>query len=202
MISEKLLMRTEAVYSDDKTRRYLLHREWDAKKPKALIIMTNPSTAGSIALDFTTMYILNNITQLDFGSVAIANLVSKMTRKLSILDDMQIEEDNFACIVKAAQKADKVIVAWGKIGETSIRTRMVQDALIARLEPFKGKLCMIASQSSEAGFHPLAPQIRFYWDLVNYERPQYEQPHEETEASDTKDRSEAPVKPVPERKKA
>jgi len=102
MQTEKMLVRTEAVYSDDRTRRYMLLREWDAKKPKALIIMTNPSTAGTIALDFTTMYILNNITQLGYGSVNIANLVSKMTLRLSVKDDMIAEDENFDQIVKAA----------------------------------------------------------------------------------------------------
>lgn len=101
-----MLVRTEAVYSDDRTRRYLLHREWDVKKPKALIIMTNPSTAGTIALDFTTMYILNNITALGYGSVSTANLVSKITLRLSVKDDMKAEDENFDQIVKAAQKAD------------------------------------------------------------------------------------------------
>ena len=172
MISEKLLMRTEAVYSDDKTRRYLLHREWDAKKPKALIIMTNPSTAGAIALDFTTMYILNNITQLGFGSVSIANLVSKMTLRLNAKDDLTVEDLNFDQIVKAALKADKVIIAWGRIGDNSFKVREVQDRLLAKLEPFKEKLCEIGNVRGESGFHPLAPQIRTNWVLNPYKIPE------------------------------
>ena len=147
MQTEKMLVRTEAVYSDDRTRRYLLLREWDAKKPKALIIMTNPSTAGTIALDFTTMYILNNITQLGYGSVTIANLVSKMTLRLNAKDDLTAEDENFDQIIKAAQKADRVIIAWGKIGENSFKVR-------------------------ESGFHPLAPQIRSNWILNQYKIPE------------------------------
>lgn len=157
MQTEKMLVRTEAVFSDDRTRRYLLLREWDAKKPKALIIMTNPSTAGTIALDFTTMYILNNITQLGYGSVNIANLVSKMTLRLNTKNDMEAEDENFEQIVKAAQKADKVIIAWGRIGDSSFKVREVQDKQLARLEPFKEKLCEIGNVSGESGFHPLPP---------------------------------------------
>jgi len=172
MQTEKMLVRTEAVYSDDKTRRYMLLREWDAKKPKALIIMTNPSTAGTIALDFTTMYILNNITQLGFGSVNIANLVSKMTLRLSVKDDVIAEDENFDQIVKAAQKVDKVIIAWGRIGDNSISVREVQDKLLARLEPFKEKLREIGNARGESGFHPLAPQIRSNWILNPYKIPE------------------------------
>ncbi len=172
MQTEKMLVRTEAVFSDDRTRRYLLLREWDAKKPKALIIMTNPSTGGTIALDFTTMYILNNITQLGYGSVNIANLVSKMTLRLNTKNDMEAEDENFEQIVKAAQKADKVIIAWGRIGDNSFKVREVQDKLLARLEPFKEKLCEIGNVSGESGFHPLAPQIRSNWILNPYKIPE------------------------------
>ena len=171
MHTEKMLVRTEATYSDDRTHRYLLLREWDAKKPKALIIMTNPSTAGTIALDFTTLYILNNITQLGFGSVTTANLVSKMTLHLKAKDDLVAEEENFEQIVKAAQKADKIIIAWGRIGDTSIKVRAVQDKLLARLTPYKEKLCEIGNASGQSGFHPLAPQIRSNWILNPYEIP-------------------------------
>ena len=171
MQTEKMLVRTEATYSDDRTHRYLLHREWDVKKPKALIIMTNPSTAGTIALDFTTLYILNNISQLGYGSVTIANLVSKITLRLSVKDDMEAEDENFDQIVKAAQKADKVIIAWGRIGDTSVKVKVVQDKLLARLEPYKEKLCEIGNAGGQSGFHPLAPQIRSNWILNPYEIP-------------------------------
>ncbi len=181
MQTEKMLVRTEAVYSDDRTRRYLLLREWDAKKPKALIIMTNPSIAGTIALDFTTMYILNNITQLGYGSVNIANLVSKMTLRLNIKNDVEAEDENFEQIVKAAQKADKVIIAWGKIGEASIKVREIQDKLLARLEPFKEKLCEIGNVRGETGFHPLAPQIRSDWILNPFKIPEPVKAQEESQ---------------------
>lgn len=171
MQAEKMLVRTEALYSDDRTRRYLLHREWDVKKPKAVIIMTNPSTAGTITLDFTTLYILNNISQLGFGSVSIVNLVSKTTLRLNIKNDVEAEDENFDQIVKAAQKADKVIIAWGRIGDTSIKVRTVQDKLLARLMPYKEKLCEIGNASGQSGFHPLAPQIRSNWILNPYEIP-------------------------------
>ncbi len=166
-----MLVRTEAIYSDDRTRRYMLLREWDVKKPKALIIMTNPSTAGTVSLDFTTLYILNNITQLGFGSVSIANLVSKIALRLKLKDDIFAEDENFEQIVKAAQKSDKVIIAWGKVGDSSVNVRDVQDKLLARLEPYKDKLCEIGNMSGDSGFHPLAPQIRSNWVLNPYKIP-------------------------------
>ena len=60
MVIDKLTMKTETVFSDDRLRRYLLRKEWDNKKPKATIIMTNPSFADLLTLDYTTLYILKN----------------------------------------------------------------------------------------------------------------------------------------------
>jgi hypothetical protein len=171
MQTEKAIVKTEALFSDDRQRRYILRKEWDAKKPKATIIMTNPSTADMLMMDYTTLYIMNNIVTLDFGVIEIVNLVSKMTTKLNVKNDLEVDEENFVTIYKSAEKADKVILAWGKLGENNKRVREVQDMLLDRLKPFKEKLYIIASESGESGFHPLAPQIRFTWILKKYEPP-------------------------------
>ncbi|MBR1436980.1 MAG: DUF1643 domain-containing protein [Synergistaceae bacterium] len=174
MLTEKLTLKTETVFSDDKSNRYLLRKEWDAKKPKATIIMTNPSAADLMTIDYTTLYILNNISKLDFGSVDIVNMSSKVTTKLNAkLDlDVEIEKENAEFILKSAEKSDKIIIAWGKIGENNQRVRMAQDNLLKLLEPFKAKLCCIAmSEDGESGFHPLAPQIRFEWVLRDFIPP-------------------------------
>ena len=73
MHTEKATVKTEAVFSEDRRHRYLLRKEWDAKRPKATIIMTNPSTADMLMMDYTTLYIMNNIVRLDFGSIDIVS---------------------------------------------------------------------------------------------------------------------------------
>ena len=180
MLTEKLTLRTETVFSDDKCNRYLLRKEWDAKKPRATIIMTNPSAADLMTIDYTTLYILNNISKLDFGSVDIVNLYSIVTTKLTANDlDVEVEKENAEFIVKSAEKSDKIIIAWGKIGENNQKVRLAQDSLLKVLQPFKDKLCCIAeSENGESGFHPLAPQIRFQWVLRAFIQPK---PREVTE---------------------
>lgn len=88
MLTEKVLTKTETIFSDDRLKRYLLRKEWDTKKPKATIIMTNPSAADLMTMDYTTLYILNNISKLDFGAVDIVNLSSKITTKLNASEDL------------------------------------------------------------------------------------------------------------------
>lgn len=36
MLTEKVLTKTETIFSDDRLKRYLLRKEWDTKKPKAM----------------------------------------------------------------------------------------------------------------------------------------------------------------------
>jgi hypothetical protein len=135
--------------------------------------MTNPSTADTLTMDYTTLYIMNNIVRLDFGAIDIVNLASRITTKLDVKEDLDLKPnaENIDFIIKSAEKSDKVILAWGKLGENNKKVRDVQDFLLERLKPFKDKLCVIASENGGSGFHPLAPQIRFSWVLKKYEPP-------------------------------
>jgi hypothetical protein len=171
MQTDKANVRTEAIFSDDRKHRYILRKEWDTKKPKATIIMTNPSMADMLTMDYTTLYIMNNIVPLDFGSIEIVNLVSKITTKLNVKNDLEVDEENFVFILKSAEKSDNVIIAWGKLGENNTKVRDVQSILLDRLKPFREKLYVIASENGGSGFHPLAPQVRFTWVLKKYEFP-------------------------------
>jgi hypothetical protein len=178
MLTEKAVLKTETVFSDDRRKRYLLRKEWEAKAPKATVIMTNPSTADTLMMDYTTLYLLNNLVRLSFGSVDIVNLISKPTTKISVREDLEaaIDTANLGHIVTSAEKADKVIIAWGKLGENNKRVRDLQDTLLESLEPFKDKLCEIADGKGGSGFHPLAPQIRLKWVLKKYEMPEMQEP--------------------------
>ena len=69
---------THAVFSDDGRKRYLLSKSWDESKPKLAIVMLAPSEASGIALDSTTQLVLNNVTRLGYGSVAIVNLFATL----------------------------------------------------------------------------------------------------------------------------
>lgn len=186
MLTEKGTIKTEAIFSDDRKQRYLLRKEWDSKKPKATIIMSNPSTADLHTLDYTTLYILNNLIKLNFGGVDIVNMISKCTRKLDVKLDLQDEptDENIRQILKSAERADKVIIAWGKGGVSGKKIQTLQRKILEPLKPFAHKLCIIANENGESGFHPLAPQIRFSWYLVPFERLEPAQHETPTEKHD------------------
>ena len=189
MLTEKVLLKTETVFSDDRRNRYLLRKEWDAKKPRATIIMTNPSAADLMTMDYTTLYILNNISKLDFGAVDIVNLSSRITTKLNASEDLglDIEKENAEFILKSAEKSDKIIIAWGKIGDNNKKVRAVQNELLTILKPFKNKLfCIASSEDGDSGFHPLAPQIRFQWVLRAFTPPVLQEQTEKNKTANNK----------------
>ena len=49
-IVNRMSLRTEVVYSDDMKHRYIIRKEWDKNKPKATIIMINPSSANEVEI--------------------------------------------------------------------------------------------------------------------------------------------------------
>ena len=174
MQTDKTTMKTEAIFADDRKRRYLLKKEWNPKEPKAMILMINPSVADVVKLDYTTLYILNNLQDLSFGSVDIVNLFSRMTKKLKSDDiELALEEKNLAQIHKSAQTADSVIIAWGKSGENNQKLQYMQTIMLEQLLPYKEKLYIIGNGVGESGFHPLAPQVRFFWELLPFDVEAY-----------------------------
>ena len=65
---------TDAVFSDDGVKRYLLRKTWDSDKPKLAIIMLAPSEASAIELDTTTQLVINNAARLGYGTISVLNL--------------------------------------------------------------------------------------------------------------------------------
>ena len=169
MIVEKSVMKTEAKFSDDKEYRYILSKEWNNKKPRAMVIMTNPSSAGELVLDLTTLYTINNLVALDYGAVDIVNIYPKVSSKLRA-DDVDLKEIGISdqLIVEMAEKVDSIVIAWGRIGEKSKAIEKRQNELLEKLQMFKDKLFIIGDGKGNELFHPLAPHIRFHWELIPF----------------------------------
>lgn len=168
MQTETTILRSKAMFSDDGEHRLLLRREWDKNGKTAMIIMINPNTADTLCMDITTMLVLNNLYKLDFGSVNIVNLYSRIMLKLSLRlnsDDDLIAKECDEIIEQYAAMSDAIIIAWGSIGNNSQRVRERQAELLDVLKPYANKLYKIG----EEGYHPLTPAVRNNWELFPYE---------------------------------
>lgn len=96
--------------------RYLLRRVWDHKKPRALLIMLNPSTADAKQDDATIRSCVRLLNGLGYGGMEVVNLMAWRATKPEDLPAKPSEAmgpDNPRVIEAAVCRCDVVICAWG-----------------------------------------------------------------------------------------
>lgn len=178
MKSETVTIKVTATFNDERTHRFSLYKEWDKKLKSALVIMKCPSAQKAIETDTTTMLVTNNLSKLDYGSVYITNLYSKLN-STSITKSTECEEENFKHIASLAKDVDTVIIAWGSVGEGNNLITEKQNRLLALLKQYKDKTVYIAHPQDETkGQHPLSPHVRNNWDLKKYGFTEHSKPKE------------------------
>ncbi len=173
MLAETNVLKSKAIFSDDKKHRLLLKKEWDKNKKSAMIIMINPNTADTLNYDLTTMLVMNNLSNLGFGSVSIVNLYSRITEKLKLRfnsDEDLIDYETDTIIEQYASMSDAIIIAWGSVGRNTKRVRERQREILEKISEHKNKMYQIGKE----GCHPLTPSLRSYWELEPYEMEEIE----------------------------
>ena len=108
---------TDAIFSDDGHKRYLLKKVWNTSKPSLGIIMLVPSEASGIELDSTTALVINNTSRLEYGSVSIANLFSTIGDHKLLNAEFE-DRENIKNIVEMANAVDTIVYAAG-VGKIS-----------------------------------------------------------------------------------
>lgn len=163
----KTMLSTEAVYSKDETKRYLLRKEWDVKKPKLAIIMLAPSTASGIVIDTSTQLVLNNAVRLGFGSVDIINLFATLN-DFSMKYAEDEDAKNMETIINSAKNADTIVYAPGVGKEKNKTFQQRQKVVLEALKPFEGKINCLCNANGDARLqHPLSPAVRV-WHLSKF----------------------------------
>lgn len=155
---------TEAVFSDDGTKRYLLRKTWDAAKPKLTIIMLAPSQASEVSMDTTTQLVVNNVCRLGYGGVTIVNLFAKLNDFM--LKEAEDEDaENLEAIIGAVKDCEKVVLAagTGKLKNKVFQKR--QEQVMTALRPYEDKLHCLCNETGGGRLqHPLSPVVR-EWHL-------------------------------------
>lgn len=155
---------TQALFSDDNLKRYLLRKIWDEKLPQMTIIMLAPSDAAGIALDTTTQLVLNNAARLGFGGVSIVNLFATLG-DFTLSEAEGEDPENLDAILDAAQSADLIVYAPG-VGKAKSKVfQQRQEQVLTALTPYEAKLHCICNEDGKARLqHPLSPAVRI-WNL-------------------------------------
>lgn len=114
-----------AEISECGTYRWLLWREWDAKKPYMVFIMLNPSTADAVEDDPTIRRCIGFAKREGCGGIEVANLFSLRSTDPAALreHDNPVGPETDSWIEKAARHPDTayVVAAWGAHGKLGAR---------------------------------------------------------------------------------
>lgn len=164
MNSVTTTLTTEAIFSDNYGKRFLLRKCWDNALPKLTIIMLAPSEASSVVLDTTTQLCLNNAHRLGYGSISIVNLFATIN-DFSLKQAEEEDADNLNAIMQESQTADQIIYAAGTGKAKNKAFLKRQEQVLTALLPLEDKLhCLCNDQGKHRLLHPLAPSVR-QWHL-------------------------------------
>lgn len=85
---------------------FVVKKEWDKNKRKALVLMKNAGLADEIMQDQTTMYVVNNLTKLEYGSFVIMNLFPSLVNE----DTNESATENLKWVQEEVTKVDDIII--------------------------------------------------------------------------------------------
>ena len=169
MIEENNAMVTKAVFSEDKTHRYLLCKEWDVSLHNVMVIMLQAGKSNALIQDVTTCNIINCVSELDdcYGSVTIVNLFSRVDLELDSDIDMDdfTNQENDEQIEQAAEKAEIIVLAYGKAHEINLCVKQRVKEVIELLKQHKNKMFVIGDEKGRKGFSAMYPKVRNKWIL-------------------------------------
>ena len=180
MRTETTMITTQATFSDDGSKRYILRKEWDVSKPSIMVVMLAPSLDCGVSTDTTTMLVLNNVWRLGYGSVTILNLFS-VINDFGLKEGTGDDEENLNAIVFEAQKADVIVYAPG-VGKAQNKAfQLRQKQVLNALRPYEEKLHCLCNADGEARLqHPLSPAVRTWYlsslSISEFEPKEVDQP--------------------------
>ncbi len=146
-----------AIFDETKTYRYSLGRLWDAKKPRCAFIMLNPSTADASQLDPTVQRCVQFAKEWGCGSLEVGNIFALRSTDPNALRRAAdpIGPENDAALKAIANRARRVVVAWGNHGAYRGRDEAVRVLLFGR------DLMCLGVTSKGQPIHPLyVPALR------------------------------------------
>lgn len=122
-----------AVFSSDGRYRYALVREWDAAKPKMVVIGLNPSTATEVLSDPTITRCVKRANSLACGGLVMLNLFAYRATDPMVMKSVEdpVGPANDVALRVLCKDRPIVLGAWGNDGLYRNRAAAVVDLLLA-----------------------------------------------------------------------
>src|SRR5262245_1661957 len=148
-----LFLERDAVISDCGNYRYLLRRTWDHGKPRALIVMLNPSTADAKIDDATIRSCIRLCKALGYGGFEVVNLFALRATDPAELAKAAdpVGPGNDDSIERAIGRCDIAICAWGAHPMAARREADVRNLL----RSFRPAIFCLGKTKAGAPKHPL-----------------------------------------------
>lgn len=126
---ESCTAKAGAEFDNGRVYRYLLWRQWSETGGRCLWIMLNPSTADETKLDQTIRKCVAFSKFWGFGGLEVVNLFALRATdpKVMLQHKEPIGASNDEAITRAAQRAGRILAAWGKHGEHRGRAAFVES---------------------------------------------------------------------------
>lgn len=105
-------LQSDALFSEDGTRRYWLYRQWDRTKTNVMFIGLNPSTAGKDRDDPTIRRVVAISKALGYGGVYMLNCFPFISTDPKKLEADRCEK-NIEHLAVIGDKVEMVFFAWG-----------------------------------------------------------------------------------------
>jgi hypothetical protein len=108
-------MKCDAVFSPCGEYRYVLRREWDARRRPLVYLMLNPSTADETLDDPTMRKCIGFAHRAGRGGIVVVNLFALRSRNPATLlrHPRPIGPNNDDWIRRETTTTDAVVVGWG-----------------------------------------------------------------------------------------
>lgn len=112
------MIKSLAVFSDDRKYRYSLSRVWDNHEKLVVFCMLNPSTADEIKNDPTIERCQRRAMLWGYGGLVVVNLFALRSTDPKALYKAEdpYGPENMRIVLETSKIADMVICGWGKHG--------------------------------------------------------------------------------------
>ena len=105
-------MKKTAIFSENRTYRYILEREWDATVPKIMFIGTSPSTGDEFVNSAEEEHYIDFAKKWGHGGIVVTNLFAAFSLNDMFLTDPVGPENDYYIKLKDMEVA-QTVCAWG-----------------------------------------------------------------------------------------
>jgi hypothetical protein len=148
------------IFSDDRTYRYTLYREWEPSKPLVAFIGLNPSTADETNNDTTVTRCINFAKAWGAGRFVMLNLFAYRSTDpkalYAVADPVGPENAKMVATV-TGNYARLVVCAWGTHGRKRFPEHTMDfQAMLWRVSEARGvQFCCLGKNADGSPKHPL-----------------------------------------------